>query len=254
MDALLSTDARVARLDVILADSTSLPGAADFVRYGRGLAANRSGMLQGAHALVGGYVAENLDFQDAMLRVFPLIAAAIFVATAIMLALVFRSVLVPVKAVVLNILSVSAAFGLIVLVFQNGVGGRWFGLAGPPGAVFVAIPVLVFTVVFGLSMDYEVFLLGRIKEEFDRTNDNTAATIAGLTATASVITPAALLMIVVFGVFAFTRVLVIQVLGFGLAVAVLLDATVIRLVMVPALMYLAGRWNWWPGVRRAPRE
>ena len=193
-------------------------------------------------------MAENLDFQNDLLRSLPLIAGAIFAATAHMLALAFRSVLVPLKAVLLNMLSVSAAFGLMVLVFQQGVGGRLFGLAGPTSAVFVAVPVLVFAVVFGLSMDYEVFLLSRIKEAFDRTNDNAAATIAGLSATASVITSAAVIMIVVFGAFAFARMLVIQVLGFGLAVAVLLDATIVRLVMVPALMHLAGRWNWWPGV------
>ena len=116
----------------------------------------------------------------------------------------------------------------------------------------MAVPVLVFAVVFGLSMDYEVFLLSRIKEAFDSERDNERATITGLSATAGVITAAALLMIAVFGAFAFARVLVIRLLGFGLAAAVLLDATVIRLVLVPAVMQLAGRWNWWPGVRRMP--
>ncbi len=143
----------------------------------------------------------------------------------------------------------SATFGLIVLVFQEGVGARAFGLDGPTGAIFAAVPVLVFAVVFGLSMDYEVFLLSRIKEAFDRTHRTDDSTVEGLSATAAVISSAALVMITVFGVFAFARVLVIQLLGFGLAVAVLLDVTIIRLVLVPAVMHLAGKWNWWPGVR-----
>jgi RND superfamily putative drug exporter len=113
---------------------------------------------------------------------------------------------------------------------------------------------MVFCVVFGLSMDYEVFLLSRVKEAFDRTGDNDRATQDGLSATASTITSAALIMILVFGVFAFARVLVMQFLGFGLAAAVLLDATIIRMVLVPAIMHLAGRWNWWPGVRKAAAE
>ena len=137
-----------------------------------------------------------------------------------------------------------------MLVFQHGVGSQVFGLDGPTSAIFVAVPVLVFAVVFGLSMDYEVFLLSRIKEAFDRSGRNTEATMEGLSATASVITSAALIMILVFGIFAFARVLAMQLMGFGLAVAVLLDATVIRMVLVPAFMQAMGRWNWWPGVRR----
>ena len=159
----------------------------------------------------------------------------------------FRSVLVPIKAIVMNSLSVIATFGLTVLVFQEGVGGSLLDFTEPAGAIFVVIPVLVFAVVFGLSMDYEVFLLSRIKEAYDRTGRNTEATAEGLGATATVITSAALIMITVFGAFIFARVLVMQFLGFGLAVAVLLDATIIRMVLVPAFMRLAGRWNWWPG-------
>jgi RND superfamily putative drug exporter len=169
--------------------------------------------------------------------------------TAVMLAVAFRSVLVPIKAVLMNSLSVSASFGLIVLVFQYGFRGELFMLDGATEAIFVVVPVLVFAVVFGLSMDYEVFLLSRIKEAFDRTGRNTEATMEGVSATASVITSAALIMIVVFGAFAFARVLMVQFLGFGLAVAVLLDATLIRMVLVPAIMHLAGRWNWWPGYK-----
>jgi putative drug exporter of the RND superfamily len=199
-----------------------------------------------------------VDFQKDLLRRFPLLVLLILAATGIMLAIAFRSVLVPIKAIIMNSLSVSATFGLIVLVFQHGMGARIFGLDGPTSAIFVVVPVLVFAVVFGLSMDYEVFLLSRIKEAYDRTGRNAEATMEGVSATASVITSAALIMIMVFGVFAFARVLVMQFLGFGLAVAVLLDATVIRMVLVPAFMQLAGRWNWWPGVplrrRRRPQR
>jgi RND superfamily putative drug exporter len=143
---------------------------------------------------------------------------------------------------------VAGAFGLIVLVFQHGVGSGLFGLRGPTEAIYVAVPVLVFAVVFGLSMDYGVFLLARIKEVFDRTGRNRQATMEGLGATASTITSAAAIMIIVFGTFSFARVLVVQLIGFGLAVAVFLDATLIRMVLFPAIMHIAGRWNWWPGV------
>ncbi len=123
-------------------------------------------------------------------------------------------------------------------------------MAGPTDAIYVLVPVIVFAVVFGLSMDYEVFLLTRIKEAFDRTGQNTLATREGLSATASVITSAAVIMIVVFGAFAFARILMMQFVGFGLAVAVLLDATIIRMILVPSLMQIAGTRNWWPGYRR----
>jgi RND superfamily putative drug exporter len=180
--------------------------------------------------------------------------ALILGVTAIMLLIAFRSVLVPLKAVVLNCVSVGAAFGITVLVFQHGYGVQLFGLDGPTEAIFVIVPVLVFATVFGLSMDYEVFLLTRIKEVFDKTGRNDHATMEGLSATASTITFAALIMIIVFGNFAFAKVLAVQFIGFGLAVAVFLDATLIRMVLVPAIMHIAGRWNWWPGVRAPRRE
>ncbi len=248
LNGYLSGDERMALLDVILTDTTSLTSAMDVVARARMLGAAKLRHLSGARILVGGYAAASVDFQRDLLRRFPLLVLLILAATGIMLAIAFRSVLVPIKAVIMNSLSVSATFGLIVLVFQHGIGGRIFGLDGPTSAIFVVVPVLVFAVVFGLSMDYEVFLLSRIKEAFDRTGRNDEATMEGVSATASVITSAALIMIMVFGVFAFARVLVMQFLGFGLAVAVLLDATLIRMVLVPAFMQLAGRWNWWPGV------
>jgi putative drug exporter of the RND superfamily len=254
LDAYLSTDRRLTLMDVILADTTSLTTATDVVVRARRLA--RAGLrgTRGMTITVGGYSAAALDFQEDLLARFPLLIGLILGTTAVMLALAFRSVLVPLKAVVMNTLSVSATFGLLVLVFQYGVGARVFGLDGPTSAIFVAVPVLVFAVVFGLSMDYEVFLLSRIKEAFDRSGRNTEATMEGLSATASVITSAALIMILVFGIFAFARSLPMQLMGFGLAVAVLLDATVIRMVLVPAFMQAMGRWNWWPGIRRKRRR
>lgn len=254
IDGYLSRDQRMALLDVIARDSTSLTTEMELVARVRQLAAGTGiRQLAGAKVAVGGYVAGSVDFQADLLRRFPLIILLVLGVTGVMLAVAFRSVLVPIKAVIMNSLSVSATFGLIVLVFQHGVGARLFGLDGATEAIYVVVPVLVFAVVFGLSMDYEVFLLSRIKEAFDRTGRNTEATMEGVGATASVITSAALIMIVVFGTFAFARVLMVQFLGFGLAIAVLLDATVIRMVLVPAFMHLAGRWNWWPGTRKGAR-
>ena len=251
-DAYLSADNRVTLLDVIPADTVSLTGLMDVVRRVRAVVARDVRGLAGAEILVAGFAASNVDTQEELMRRFPETVALVLGITAIMLFVAFRSLLVPIKAVLLNLLSVGGAFGLTVLVFQHGYGGRLFGLEGPTEAIWAVVPVLVFAIVFGLSMDYEVFLLTRVKEVFDKTGRNDHATMEGLSATASTITSAALIMILVFGTFAFTRVLAVQLIGFGLAAAVLLDATLIRMVLVPAIMHIAGRWNWWPGVR-APR-
>lgn len=249
LDAYLSADGRTALMDVIPQDTVTLTTGMDLARRARALGQAPPKQLRGpgGEILVGGYVAASVDFQNDLLRRFPMIVALILAATAVMLAIAFKSVLIPIKAIVLNSLSVSATFGLVVLVFQYGVGARLINLDGPTSAIFVVVPVLVFAVVFGLSMDYEVFLLSRMKEAFDRTGKNREATMEGVSATASVITSAALIMLIVFGAFAFARLLIVQFLGFGLAVAVFLDATIIRMVLVPALMQIAGDWNWWPG-------
>ncbi|PYP31650.1 MAG: hypothetical protein DMD47_06235 [Gemmatimonadetes bacterium] len=251
-DAYLSTDERTTLLDVIPADTVSLAGMMDVARHVRAVVHRGVRGLGGAEILVGGFAASNVDTQHELLRRFPETMGLVLGITAIMLFAAFRSVLVPLKAVLLNCLSVGAAFGLTVLVFQHGYGGRLFGLEGPTEAIWAVVPVLVFAIVFGLSMDYEVFLLTRVKEVFDKTGRNDHATMEGLSATASTITSAAAIMILVFGTFAFSRVLAVQLVGFGLAAAVLLDATLIRMVLVPAIMHIAGRWNWWPGVR-APK-
>ncbi len=246
----VSRDGMATAMDVVLRDTVSLDGSLDAVRGVRRVDVRTLPTLQHARMLVGGFSASNLDFRDRVLGLVPLLAVLVLGVTAAMLALVFRSVLVPAKAVLMNSLSVAAAFGLTVIVFQWGIGGSLIGLAGPTKAIFVIGPVLVFAVVFGLSMDYEVFLLSRIKEEIDETHDNDEATVTGLAATGGTITSAAAIMILVFGAFAFARVMAVQMIGFGLAVAVLLDATLIRVAMVPAVMHLAGRFNWWPGYRR----
>jgi putative drug exporter of the RND superfamily len=251
-DAYLSADGRVTLLDAIPADTVSLTGLMEVVRQVRTVVAHGVRGLGGTEILVAGFAASNVDTQHDLMTRFPGTAALVLGITAIMLFIAFRSLLVPVKAVVLNLLSVGAAFGLTVLVFQHGYGGSIFGLEGPTQAIWAVVPVLVFAIVFGLSMDYEVFLLTRIKEVFDKTGRNDHATMEGLSATASTITSAALIMILVFGTFAFSRVLAVQLIGFGLAAAVLLDATLIRMVLVPAIMHIAGRWNWWPGVQ-APK-
>jgi RND superfamily putative drug exporter len=251
-DAYLSDDNRTTLVDVIVADSISLTGMMDVARSARRVASQGVRGLAGAEVLVGGFAASSVDLQHDLLHRFPRVVLLVLGITAVMLFVAFRSLLVPLKAVLLNCLSVGAAFGVTVLVFQHGYGGGLFGLEGPTEAIFSVVPVLVFATVFGLSMDYEVFLLTRVKEVFDKTGRNDHATMEGLSMTASTISFAAAIMILVFGTFAFARVLAVQFMGFGLAMAVLLDATLIRMVLVPAIMHIAGRWNWWPGVR-APR-
>lgn len=246
----LSRDGTATIIDVVLADSVTLNGSLDAVRQMRRIRVDTLPAMAQAEMLTGGFAPSSLDFRDELVRRFPLLVFLVLAVTAVMLGVVFKSVLVPIKAVFMNCFSVAAAFGLTVVVFQWGVGGGLLGLDGATEAIFALGPALVFAIVFGLSMDYEVFLLARIKEEFDQSHDNDAATIAGLAATGATITNAALIMILVFGAFAFARVLAVQLVGFGLAVAVLLDATVIRMVMVPAVMHLAGRFNWWPGYQR----
>jgi RND superfamily putative drug exporter len=221
----------------------------DVVRRMRSIVGDGVRGLDSVQIRVGGFFASSLDLQDDLLDQLPTVIGLVLGITAIMLFIAFRSILVAIKAVVMNSLSVAAAFGLLVLVFQEGVGAKFFGLSGATGAIYVVTPVLVFALVFGLSMDYEVFMLSRMKEAFDRTHKNDLATMEGLSVTASVITSAAAIMIIVFGTFAFSRTLGAKMMGFGLAVAVLLDVTLIRMVLVPAVMHIAGRWNWWPGVR-----
>jgi RND superfamily putative drug exporter len=194
--------------------------------------------------LVDGQSAALVDLKDGIFERLPLALGIIAVATFVLLFLSFGSVLVPVKALVLNLLSLSATFGAMVWIFQDG------NLAGPldvtaTGLLDTTTPILMFCIAFGLSMDYEVFLLSRIKEEYDRTGDNTEAVAVGLGRTGRIITAAAALMSVVFLAFATSGVSFIKLFGLGLTLAVLMDATVVRATLVPAFMRLAGPANWW---------
>ena len=157
----------------------------------------------------------------------------------------FRSLLVPLKAVLVNLLSIGAAYGVVVAIFQWGWGASALDLAVDGAPIEPFIPMMLFAIVFGLSMDYEVFLLSRMKEEYDRTGDNANAVADGLAVTARVITAAALIMVVVFGSFLLEADRVVKLMGLGLAVAVFLDATIVRMLLVPATMELLGDRNWW---------
>jgi RND superfamily putative drug exporter len=200
---------------------------------------------------VGGVPALNIDYEDAVAgpRQFTRVVSLIVVATFLVLAIGFRSLLVPLKAIVLNLLAVSAAFGAVTLVFQEGIGAPLLGIDSALARVFPAVPVLVFCVVFGLSMDYEVFLVARVRESRAAGLGEREAIAKGLTHTGRLITSAAAIMIAVFGAFMLGDFLLMKMLGFALAFAVLIDATVMRLAISPALLVLAGRWNWWPGGR-----
>jgi len=193
---------------------------------------------------VGSQTAVGVDLADTVGQRLPYMFLAILLVSFVLLMLVFRSLLVPLKAVIMNLLSIGAAYGVIVAIFQWGWLKQIVGI-GKEGPIEAWVPMMLFAIVFGLSMDYEVFLLSRIKEEYDRTHDNATAVAHGLAKTARLITAAAAVMICVFGSFVLSDLRVLKLVGFGLAFAVFIDATVVRLVLVPATMELLGDRNWW---------
>ena len=200
-----------------------------------------------ADAYVGGISAEYLDFDTQLRAYLPIIFAFILGVSFILLLVVFRSIVIPIKAIIMNLLSVGAAYGLMVLVFQKGVGADLFGFQQIE-TIEAWLPLILFAILFGLSMDYHVFMLSRIRERYDQTHDNAESVAYGLRSTASLITGAALIMVAVFSGFASGDMVVNQQAGFGLAVAVLLDATLVRSILVPASMQLLGDRNWYlPG-------
>jgi putative drug exporter of the RND superfamily len=209
------------------------------------------GLERPVAAGVTGPAAFLVDYRDSLAGRLPYALALIGLATFALLFLMTGSVVVPVKAIVMNVLSLGASFGALVWVFQD---GNLSGLLGfdPPGMIDITIPVLIFVFAFGLSMDYEVFLLSRIKEAWDQTGDNDRAVALGLQRTGRIVTSAAALIVVVFLGFAAGELLTIKEVGLGMAIAVVLDATVVRMLLVPATMKLMGRWNWWapPALRR----
>jgi RND superfamily putative drug exporter len=242
----VSTDRRAAVLEVVAAANADFTQVIQLARDIRALDVARLSGVPGARLRVGGMAAMQADYVDVIHANGTTAITTVVLLTLIVLIIGFRSVLVPLKALALNLLSVAAAFGAVVLVFQDGHGASLLGLSGPLGGVFPAIPILVFCIVFGLSMDYEVFLVSRVAEARGQMTD-TDAIVEGLAKTGGVISSAAAIMLAVFGAFALGDFLFIKMLGFALAVAVFLDATVVRMAIGPALLKLSGRWNWWPG-------
>jgi RND superfamily putative drug exporter len=198
----------------------------------------------GVRAYVGGGPAQGVDYLSRAYGVFPWLVVGVLTLTYLILLRGFRSVVLPLKAVLLNLLSVAAVYGLLVVVFRWGVGADLFGLYRVP-AVEGWIPIFLFAMLFGLSMDYEVFLVTRMRESWDHVADNTRAVAHGLERTGRVVTAAAIIMVAAFSGFVAGHVAGLQEFGMGLALAVLLDATVVRALLVPSLMAVFGRWNWW---------
>jgi len=199
--------------------------------------------------MVGGLSAGQRDFIANLYGNAPYAVAFVLGVTYLVLFLTFRSFFIPLKAVIVNILSLTASFGAMVFVFQDGNLSGLLSFA-PLGFVDATVPILMFCTIFGVSMDYEVFLLSRIREAYEYGESNTDSVAKGLVATAGIITSAAAIIIVVTGAFAFTGIVTTKAIGLGLAVAVLVDATIIRVLLVPATMRILGDWNWWPGGRK----
>ena len=202
---------------------------------------------EGGEALIGGQTATLADLLDSLASLLPWMALFVVATTFVLLFLAFGSVVLPVKAVLMNVLSLGASFGALVWIFQDGNLSGPLGFT-PTGFVEATQPILVLAIVFGLSMDYEVFLMSRIREEYDRTGDNTAAVATGLQRTGGIITSAALLLLVVIGAFSLSGITFIKMIGVAMLIAIVIDATVVRILLVPATMRLLGRANWWaPG-------
>ena len=252
----LSTDGRAALLEVLPASSVSLRDQVNWVRELRRTGAPALTGVPGATLLVGGIPALNADYETIIRNRFPPVMALVVGGTLFALLSGFRSIFAAVKAIALNLFSVAAAFGALVFVIQDGHGSRFLGVPGGTGSVFPLVPIVAFAIVFGLSMDYEVFLVARVLEARRSGLSEMDAIPEGLARTAGLITSAAAIMIVVFAAFTFGDFLVVKMIGFTLAIAVLIDATLVRIVIGPALLRIAGDWNWWPGglatARRVP--
>ncbi len=208
----------------------------------------------GISVLVDGGSAGNLDYVSSLYTDFPLAVLVVAIITYIVLLLLFRSVVLPLKAIIMNTLSILASYGALVVIFQNGFLHQILGFT-PLGFVEASSPILLFCSLFGLSMDYEVFLLSRVQEAFWQTGDNTRAVALGLQRSGSIITSAAIIVVVVSACFATADMILVKALGLGMALAVIIDATLVRGLLVPATMRLLGNWNWWlpfAGVQRHP--
>jgi RND superfamily putative drug exporter len=243
----LSSDGRAALLEVIPRGSVSLRDQVNWVRELRKTGAPALIGVPGATLLVGGIPALNADYETIIRDRFPSVTALVVGGTLLALLCGFRSIFAALKAIALNLLSVAASFGALVLVFQDGHGSSFLGVARGTGSVFPLVPIVAFAIVFGLSMDYEVFLVARVLEARRSGLSEMDAIPEGMARTAGLITSAAAIMIVVFAAFTLGDFLVVKMIGFTLAVAVLIDATLVRIVIGPALLRIAGDWNWWPG-------
>ncbi|HEX5824852.1 MAG TPA: MMPL family transporter [Candidatus Limnocylindrales bacterium] len=243
-ETLMSTDGHVAFINYVMAGGSNDIRNQEIVRQVRSsVVPTAFAGLSGVRALVTGDAAYTLDIVDFYAHGMPIVMAFVLALSFLLLLVAFRSIVIPIKAILLNLLSTGAAFGLLVLVFQE---GRLAGLLDfKPGPIEGFIPVFIFTILFGLSMDYHVFILTRIKEARDHGMPSNEAVARGISITSGTITSAAAIMVVVFGVFVTLPLTIIKQLGFGLAIAVFLDATIVRSVLLPATMRLLGDWNWW---------
>jgi uncharacterized membrane protein YdfJ with MMPL/SSD domain len=250
VESRLSKDGSVAMVSYVMAGSQNDTGNQEIVREVRqDIVPAVFGPLDGVAAYVTGDAAYTYDVVEFYRNGMPQVFAFVLGLSFLLLLVAFHSIVIPIKAILLNLLSTGAAYGLVVLVFQEG----WFSgiLNVKQGVVEAFIPIFIFTILFGLSMDYHVFILTRIKEARDRGLGTNAAVERGISITASTVTSAAAVMVVVFAVFVTLELTIIKQLGFGLAVAVFLDATVVRGILLPASMRLLGDWNWWlPGFLR----
>ncbi|WP_263352981.1 MMPL family transporter [Acidicapsa acidisoli] len=242
----LSSDGLATLMEVLPAAGVTSSEQVRWVRELRSADVAKITGVPGAVLRVGGIGGLNADYEDVVRKRLPAVIEGVVGGSFVALLLGLRSLFAAAKAVLLNLLSVGAAFGALVLVFQDGHGSKLFGVEAATVSVFPMVPILTFAIVFGLSMDYEVFLVSRVLQERRRGLPERSAVIEGLASTAGLITSAAAIMIAVFAAFTMGSFLVIKMLGFTLAVAVFIDATVVRMVVGPALLQLAGDWNWWP--------
>ena len=245
-DRYVSRDGQTALLDIVPSGGSETAGAIALVGELRSLDASQVTELIGAELLVSGLPAYSVDYQAATRKALPWVVLAATLATLAALLIALRAPLVAIKAVTLNLLVAAAALGATVFVFQDGVGISLFGREAV-GSILPTVPLLGFAATFGISMDYELFLLNAILGVRTAGRSERDAIALGVSRSAGLITRAACVMITVFGAFAMSELLPLSMLGFALAVAVLLDATLVRLVLAPALLAVAGRWNWWPG-------
>jgi RND superfamily putative drug exporter len=234
----------VARITIPIAGDATAEPAVEAVRDLRSEIVPPAFAGVDAGVYVGGVSAEELDYHETIDFWLPVVIVFVLGLSFILLTIAFRSIVVPATAIVMNLLSVGAAYGLLVLVFQKGIGNELLGLR-EADTVEAWVPLFLFAVLFGLSMDYQVFLLSRIRERFNQTRDNEAAVSFGVGSTARLITGAALIIIAVFWGFAMGDMIMFQQMGFGVAVALLIDATIVRSVLVPATMKLLDKRNWY---------